>query len=341
MKVLIYGDPHVNKYPQGLISKRRETELSLFHYIYDEIVPQEGIDLCVCLGDFLHNSYIPASDVDYICDILDTIKTKTFILTGNHDRSTTEDTVIGMFSRINPNVTVVRNYQEYYDQEDNLHLLVSHGWLNKLDDDLLRKVTYLYTHEDYKGLIVNTLGYTSKTGYNADDYECKIIFNGHIHHQSTQNFKDKLLFNVGAISPVAFGELEAFKYPTMYILDTKDGSVNANITVNKPILPITCSVTQYPQLRNLYSLCLDRIRLRVTYEDEIPALEGTEDFLSVEYKKLLTESINDNEDITTEVEDVLINVPDYIDEYLEADKNLSTDNKVQVKSMCDQILAKI
>lgn len=343
MKVLIYGDPHVNKYPQGLVDQRRSTEVNMFKEIYHKIVKEEAIELCICLGDFLHNSYLPASDMDYIESILSCITTDTVILTGNHDRSTPIDSAISLFGRLNSHIYTVRGIYEYRDPEENLHLFVANGYLDRVAKNVLKSAKYLYTHEDYKGVVMNESGYISKTGHQVTSIDIGddlTIFNGHIHHPFIQNGPNYRLIDIGAVSPVAFGELDVFKYPTLCILDTETGDIKAT-TISSPILPVTCTPSQYNELRKFYSLCLDHVRLRVTYTDDIPELEGTDEFLSVEYKKLLSDSIDSETDISTEVEDIIVNVPDYIDEYLESDKNLSTDDKVQVKSMCDQILAKI
>lgn len=345
MKILIYGDPHVNKYPQGLVQERRDTELKMFEDIYDRIVPMTGADMCICLGDFLHNSYVPASDMNYIANIIDRmIGVDTIILTGNHDRSDRENTALRWFPMMNSNIKVVDKYV-HCNVEGKVHTLVSHGYLKDVDINILKETDYLYTHEDYPGSVVNSVGVKINSGYQFDNEDIKnglIVFNGHIHHEGKcpATCLEMSIINVGAVSPIAFGELDTFNVPNAYILDTEENTVQ-QIPISTPLLPVTCTVNQYPMVKSFYKDSIDHVRLRVTYEGDIPQLDETDKFLSVEYKKLLSGSMEDASDLTTEVEDITVSVPQYIDEYVSKDKNLSDDEKSHVKGLCNTILSKI
>lgn len=344
MKVLIYGDPHVNKYPQGLTDQRRSTELDLFKYIYEVLVKEYNIDMCICLGDFLHNSYIAASDMKYLSDIISTITTRTEILTGNHERSDEENSAITWFSMLNSNIHVITKYDKYVDDHDKVHVFVSYGHMKDLDKELLASANYLYTHEDYSGLVLNTSGSKSVHGYKFSKSDVKDtlrVFNGHIHHKDWNilSMSDQPeILNVGAVSPVAFGELELYDYPGVVILDTENGS-SSYAPVKQPILPVTCSVGQYGEVLSKYNDELSHVRLRVTYRGDLPELDHTDRFLSVEYKKLLESSLDDTQSVT-QVEDVIVSVPNFIQEYLSGTKDISEDEKPEVLSICQQILDK-
>lgn len=346
MKILIYGDPHVNKYPQGLVKERQDLELGLFKYIYEDLVSKYNVELCVCLGDFLHNSYLPASDVDYVLSLLDTMQgVSTFILTGNHDRSSKEDSLIKFFDRVNTQIHTIDKI-ETIGINGKVLTFISNGMTDELPNYDIKSSDYIFTHEDYPGSIMNSSGTVSKSGYVFKDGTLKksaVIFNGHIHCSgeilSSTGRSSYKIYNVGAVSPIAYGEIKSNTFPVVMILDTETNELNYEVVY--PMMPLTCNYDQYKEFCEFYPEFLHScIRLRLTYEGDLPEFKHTDEYLSVEFKKLLHSGLGVDEEVSlAEVEDIIVDVPHYVDTMIDS-SDIEESEKLPIKNLCNDILSK-
>lgn len=323
MRVLIYSDPHITKYPQGLAEIRKTETVALFEEMYSN----KDIDYAICLGDFFHTSQILAKDVPYILNVVSKITIPTFILTGNHDRSSDSDSILNLLPKINDKICVVSTFDTFED-----FILCSYGYLNKMDIDLDHsEYKYLCTHEDYRDVRMKVRGRKSTTGYDRTLFSGQ-IFNGHIHLKSDEGN----LTNVGSISPIAYGELELGRVPTYEILDTDIG-VSQVVEVTRGLIPWTCKESDIPTLIVPANI---KVMLRIEYEGDKPEYELSDNIVAIDYKKILP-VISDIDVSDIEQEDTVVQVPESVELLVNSDTSLSDESKLSVLSTSREILKKV
>lgn len=256
MNVCIYADPHVTKYIGGDIERRQSHIIETFRELYSS-----SADIYICLGDFFHSSRLESRDVKYISDLASIISKKTYILTGNHDRSSKDDSLINLLESMNPQyITSVDKYIRIDDS-----LLVSHGYLEEaLASPLVEGCKYLFTHEDYADIQMNTHGRKSTTGHKIPQFTR--VFNGHIHLSSLST----PLINVGSVAPVAYGELRTYEYPKYYILHTEDGSYDDHKVTTSTVL-WDMTVSEYEEFCSRRDQYTGDYRIRVHYDSDKPS----------------------------------------------------------------------
>lgn len=332
MKVKVYADPHVTKYPPGLATVKQEETLALF----EELNQEDDSFLHICLGDFFHHSQILAKDVSYIIRLVQSIKVPTFILTGNHDRSSLDDSIVRLIQEMNPKVKVVDTYII-----DNEIAMCSHGYLKEMiSKGDLSGVKYIFTHEDFKDVILNSSGRKSTSGYNPNSLSNFLVFNGHIHKSSEDH---GFLCNVGSISPVAFGELASTEIPRYIVLDTSTGIWTSH-SVSRGLIPWTWRVTEAKRPVRIPPPYRGKVRLRIEYEGDQPSYDLScfdKSVVSIEYKKIISKSLEVEETESVEVEDVVVQVPDSVEKLVKGDTSITEDMQASVLEASAKILQKV
>lgn len=332
MKVKIYADPHITKYPPGLASVKQEELLALF----EELNQDDGSSLHICLGDFFHHSQILAKDVSYILKLVKSITTPTIILTGNHDRSSLDDSIVKLIQEMNPKITVVDTYLIDHEMA-----MCSHGYLKEMiAKEDLSGVKYIFTHEDFKDVILNSSGRKSTSGYNPSSLSNFLVFNGHIHKFSDDH---GFLCNVGSIAPVAFGELSSTDIPGYVLLDTLTGTWTFH-SVSRGLIPWTWRVTETERPIRTPAPYRGKVRLRIEYEGDQPSYDLScfdKSVVSLEYKKILSKPLGVEDVESVDVEDVVVQVPDSVEKLVKGDTTITEDMQVSVLEASAKILQKV
>lgn len=141
---------------------------------------------------------------------------------------------------------------------------------------------------------------------------------------------------MGSVNPIAFGEITLGEYPQLVILDTETGE-SKSISVTMGLIPITVSEGD---LESVKIHDPSRIRLRIQYSGDKPVeSEELSKFASLEYQRVLPKSSTSlYSEEEKSVEDVVVNVPTYVDKMLERDTTLTEEYRDSIRSESHQLM---
>lgn len=214
-RLLLVGDPHLKKYQQHEYRPMVEQLI--------EQVKRISPDAVAFMGDLLdaHDNIDLVAQCDalkMIFEVSQTLKIKTIVLVGNHDRINNSD-FLSHYSSLyglthTPNVFLI-DQPTIIQLTVDIHIgvvpyLPTGRFKEALTNDLenWQRVRLLLTHQEWRGSIYN--GQQSETGDEGDEWindqqQLIPIYNGHIHDYGRPR---KHIVNIGTPRQIAFGENE-------------------------------------------------------------------------------------------------------------------------------------
>lgn len=318
MRFLIYSDVHFcenssivrsfgNKY-----SKRLENLIKSINWAECQAI-KNNCDEVICLGDFFNKPDLNSRELTALQEICWSAYPHTFLV-GNHDacdKSLFYNSVTALknngFRIIHEPTSYIAGGKKYiflpYITEENRKML------NYYIDNFPSDLTYIFSHNDIKGLQYGS--FTSQDGFDIDDIEksCKIFLNGHLHNMTKfcanglnignltgQNFSEdaKIYSHNVAILDTDKNSLEFIENPyalNFYKLDYT--SINDNdycfeIKENS-VLSIKCRLDQVDYIRSALKSCKSVVEARITVIPDIVSDAEIElrisDYASVDHKQ--------------------------------------------------------
>lgn len=313
MFIGVYGDCHLNKNMRSFQDVWNVTASKSIYHMYDKF-DELGVELAVCLGDFLDTPRLEAKDLSLVLPILSNINERsypTYILLGNHESyGESGDCNILEYLRVYENIHPVT---ASYIMEDMCFIPYYEDPVNINMDDRI-----VFTHHDIYGSALASGKTSAFFGIDPKVFSrAKLVLNGHVH------LKSKVCNNVvnaGSLLISQQGELKVGEYPSYYTVDTRTGKYetydneHSMIYLTLPIEEVGEVVQSgYDQMHTV---------LKVEYSGELP--DSMINTLHTSYKKILS-SIEDTKSEVVRASS--FDMKNYLVEYIKKDKELSDDLK--------------
>lgn len=321
MKIGIYSDPHITR-KISYLPDRSDNILDTFIEIYNRF-KYERVDLVVCCGDLFDRSRLLAIDTDLVCEVIKVMSTvRTYVLSGNHDMGDTRSSLIDILELV-PNILPVSISSSMDIVESGVQLVfVPYG--QGLPDTDISTDSIVFTHDEYAGMTINSLGSKSKSDRNISD-DFPIIFNGHIHIPGIYGN----IINVGSVLPSKFGEMVFGDSPHIYIYDTDSKKVNT-YDLMKPYRFYIIDqdhISDLDIISNSSSTC---IRIDYTddkFYDRYSRSDLLNKFKYMTFRKIIPESSTVSTSISVRSEIQRVDVPSFMSLRVSNDKTLSDEMK--------------
>lgn len=327
MKIGVYTDPHITR-KINYLPDRTQNIVDTFRDMYG-IFKLHDVSKVVCCGDFFDKARILSSDiklVSYVMGVLADSELETVVLSGNHDFGDSKDSIANILNTL-PNVTTVSRFEHEVVQDIDL-IYIPYG--STLEEESVHGRNIIFSHEEYAGMIINTLGTKSRSTKTVDKYEGRLVVNGHIHRFS----QDTGFLNLGTCIPTKFGEQDFRSLPCVAIIDT-DNLKYILEPLTEPyrfyiLSDIASAVDLQSKVSEIHSdeQCKCCIRIDHTCDTEELSTVDLSGFKYVSYRKVIPESSSletQNVSITGSAQKV--NVVPFIETRVNGDKELSDTSK--------------
>jgi len=310
MKIGIFSDPHITR-KISYLPDRYYNIIDTFREIYKVFI-NSGVDIVVCCGDLFDKSRLLAIDTKLVSNVLSIMSMReTYVLSGNHDIGNDDSSLIDLLDLVDNLIPI----SEVYSFE-NL-VFVPYG---KMIPDNIKEGSILFTHDEFSGMTINSLGIQSKSKNTIDNRFT--VFNGHIHLPSLYGN----ILNVGSVLPSKFGEMRFGDSINIYVYDTETKVIETH-PLKSPyrFYIIDQKSVLNGSLEELYDR--EKICLRIDYTDDDFYKEYGEmdwsDYRYVTFRKVLPESLSSDVMLSSKSEVQKINVPDFIESRISKDSTIS------------------
>lgn len=240
MLVGIYSDLHASKSMSILTggngykySKRLDLVVNSMKWMYDTF-KQLGVDMIVNCGDTFDSDILLPEENSAMAEALSfSYGTPEIHLLGNHEKKNKSSSYTS--------VSLLRNYEhiQIVDSPVQIGNMLFLPYTNDYENyeflDGMPPCDILFSHADYLGLEYDN-GFASTHGFSPEILldRFKMIFNGHIHSPSSNNYGGRLV-NIGSLLGTGFGNSYSKGYPRVIILDTKLLEFKS---INNPYAPL-------------------------------------------------------------------------------------------------------
>lgn len=327
MRIGVYTDPHITR-KINYLPDRTQNIVDTLRDMYG-IFSRHNVSKVVCCGDFFDKARILSSDMKLVSTVMEVLENsglETVVLSGNHDFGDSKDSIADILN-ILPNVRTVSKFDCERIQGVDL-IYVPYGCT--LAEESVSGRNIVFSHEEYAGMIINTLGTKSRSTKTIDKYNGRLVVNGHIHRFS----QDTGFLNLGTCIPTKFGELESGSLPCVAIIDT-DNLKYILEPLTEPyrfyiLSDITSAVDLQSQVSKIHSgeQCKCCIRIDHTCDTEELSTVDLSRFKYVSYRKMIPESSSletQNVSITGSAQKV--DVVPFIETRVNGDTELSETSK--------------
>lgn len=312
MRIGIYGDVHLTKNMRTLQHLWDVTASKSIHHMYNKF-DEVNVEMVVCLGDFFDTPRLEAKHLSLVLPILQDINSRsypTYILLGNHEAESEDSNILemlGVYENIHPITTPVEMenmlFLPYYEDPSN------HDMKDKI----------VFTHHDIYGSAL--AGGKTRAFFGLDPSVfsgAKKVFNGHVHLKSRVN---DIIVNTGSLLVSQQGELVLGDYPTIYIVDTKNGSYFVEPNKHSMIY-LTIDESEVDEII-LSGYDQMHCVLKVEYSEEIP--ENSLDVAHITWRKKLTDiDTGESQEI---VHSKSFDFRNYLIEHIKNDDNIPQSSK--------------
>lgn len=313
MRIGVFSDPHITR-KISYLTDRDKNIIETFREMYGYF-KQSAVDIVVCCGDLFDKSRLLAVDTSLVRDVLSIMSMiETYVISGNHDIGSEDSSITDILDLVPNLLPISKKYILKLSEDSNLAFL-PYGC--KYTEDIPED-SILFTHDEYAGMVVNSLGVLSRSKYTIPVGKFKMIFNGHIHLPSKiyENF-----LNIGSILPSKFGEMRLFESPTVYIYDT-EGDILTPHVLETPYRFYIMTQDQMTEefIKDLIESGIQNVCLRIDYTDDAFYEEWSsnhnfpwDSFRYVTFRKVIPESkILMDSIISSKSEVQKVNVPEFI-----------------------------
>lgn len=222
-KILIFTDPHL----EGP-AVRMASAVQTMNWLCD-LAQAEEVDAIVCCGDLTNRAILttPEEIAGFNLSMVrmanlavgqESRPIEFHLVMGNHDLLSTSRLMSTVaILDIHPRVSVHHQFASRQIADTTFDFLP----YGKQPDP--QKGRFLFTHNDFTGIVYNFTGYQAKKGFGITDFQnYESVFNGHIHLPSSSGN----LINVGSVLPqrmdyVPYAKIEELR-PRAIVLTTKN-----------------------------------------------------------------------------------------------------------------------